>query len=119
MGISLKRQWVSSGGYRGRFEPINFIAGCNDTGSYGDSPCPTQVGKDELKQVKKMLRGAKIKYREALMSSSNVFMCSRYVVVSEQDFSVAQELVVNAYHEWLKDATRLLYVNDQKRGSNG
>lgn len=115
--FSLKKQWVNTDGWRGRYEPLYYVAGANDTGSWDDSPCPTAVCKRELGLVKQMLREAKIKYREVIMSSSNVFCAVRYVIVSIEDFKVAQELVCDAYGDGLKDATRLLYVNDRKEVS--
>jgi len=43
--ISTKSRWVSTDGWRGYSEPINGIGGCNHTGSWSDSPCPTHVVK--------------------------------------------------------------------------
>lgn len=67
--------------------------------------------------VKQVLKKHKIKYREVIMSSSNVFCANRYVIVSIDDYSVAQELISDEYSKWLKDETRLLYVNDRKEVS--
>lgn len=112
--FSLKKQWISTDGWRGRYEPLYYVAGANDTGSYSDSPCPTAVCKQELGLVKQVLKKHKIKYREVVMSSSNVFCANRYVIVSIDDYSVAQELISDEYSKWMKEATRLLYVNDRK-----
>jgi hypothetical protein len=109
--ISVKKKWVNQDGWRGYYEPIYFVAGCNDTGTWDDSPCPSGVATHELGFVKRLLKQAKIKYREIPCETSNVFCIHRYIVVSENDFDTAKEIINKEYDESLKENTNLLYVN--------
>jgi hypothetical protein len=114
--ISLAKRWVSSGGYRGGFEPIYYVAGANDTGGYSDSPCPTEVCKRELKLVKDYLKKNGIKYREMVCTTSNIFCASRYVVVSASDLDRAVGLIDEKYRGEWKEATRLLWAREVSNG---
>ena len=103
--ISMKKVWVSSDGWRGRFTIVNAVAGSSDTGSWDDSPCPSKLVKAELNGVKKALKKAGIKYRSTWASSSNIFCIHRYVVVAEQDVERGKQVV----QEWL-DSTENEFV---------
>lgn len=111
--ISLAKKWVNDGGWKGHEEPIYWIAGCNDTGTFSDSPCPTNVAMKELLIVKKMLKENGIHYRQMVCKSSNVFCIRRYLVVSPFDFEKAREIVNKEYKNGLRCSTMLLYVNDE------
>lgn len=114
--ISLAKRWVNSDGWRGRYEPIYYVAGANDTGGYSDSPCPTGVCKRELQMVKDYLRKNGIKYREMMCATSNVFCVSRYVVVSAMDLDRAVGLIDEKYQAEWKEATRLLWAREVTNG---
>lgn len=109
--ISTKKRWVQSSGWRGYYEPIYWVAGANDTGSFSDSPCPTKIATAELAKVRRILRRNGIRYREVPTQSSNVFCIHRYLVVSEADHARACEIVADNYNSELKHITNLLYVN--------
>jgi hypothetical protein len=102
--ISTKTKYVRTDGWRGYEQPINAVAGANDTGGWEDSPCPTETCLNELRKVKRALRQAGIKYRSTINPSSNVFCAHRYVVVAEEDRDKALEIV-----ETCLEDTRLLY----------
>lgn len=110
--ISTKKKWVNQDGWRGYYEPLFFVAGCNDTGGWDDSPCPSNVATAELKLVRQLLKQNKIKYREMVCETSNVFCAHRYLVVSEADFDNARKIINAEYDDHLKAETRLLYVNN-------
>jgi hypothetical protein len=110
--ISKKQKWITTSGYRGYYEPVFYVAGCNDTGSWDDSPCPTNVAKTELNIIRILLKRNKIKCREMVCESSNVFCVHRYLVVSEFDFGNAKEIINKEYNARLKESTMLLYVNN-------
>lgn len=109
--FSTKKRWVSSDGWRGYEEPLYYVAGANDTGTYSDSPCHSDVATKELNEVKSLLRKSKIKYREIYLKSSNVFCAHRYIIVTPAQFELAKD-IVNEYYVTAKSNTRLLYVND-------
>jgi hypothetical protein len=91
--ISLKTHYVSTDGWRGYTEPINAVAGANDTGTWSDSPCPSHVAERELMDIKHILRRNKIKFRHTYCQSSNAFCMHRYIVVHEDDVQRAREII--------------------------
>lgn len=93
MTISTKTKWVSTDGWRGYEQPINAVAGANDTGNWEDSPCRTEVCLKELDKVKQALRKAGISYRQTINKSSNVFCMHRYVLVAPEDRDKALAIV--------------------------
>lgn len=103
--ISVKRKWVSTDGWRGYEEPINAVCGANDTGMWDDSPCPSTTREKELNMAKNILRKNRIKYRQVVCQSSNVFCVHVYLCVSKVDKERATELLEPLVHE-----TRLLYM---------
>ncbi len=105
--ISLRTIYRRSDGWRGSEQPIFAAAGANDTGGWSDSPCPSNVATEELQKAAGVLRSAKIKYKETVAQTSNVFCVGRYLVVSEADLQKAKELV-----KTVLDDTRLLYIPD-------
>jgi hypothetical protein len=108
--FTTKKRWVATDGWRGYEEPIYYIAGANDTGGWDDSPCPTKTALAELQGVRSVLRKAKIRTKQIITRSSNVFCAHRYLLVTPADFERAKELV-NEYYETARHETRLLYVN--------
>ena len=110
--ISTKKKWISTGAYRGYWEPIYHVAGANDTGMASDSPCPSDVATKELKMVKGFLRRHRIGVKEMACQTSNVFCVHRYIVVSEADYMRARQLVSEHYNSKLRKETRLLYINE-------
>lgn len=92
-----RTRYVKIDGWRGYLEPVNAIAGCNDTGTWADSPCNSNVAEAEIKAFTKILRKNGIKYRTIWGNSSNVFMNKRYVCVHEKDQDTARDLA--EFHE--------------------
>ena len=103
--ISTKKILVSTGGWGWKMRPINAIAGCNDTGNEGDSPCPSSKREAEIKGFTALLRREKIKYRLIWGESSNVFCQTQYVVVADEDKQRATELAKS-----YDSSTRLFYA---------
>jgi len=105
MKISMKKVWVSTNAWRGHFTLVNAVAGSSDTGSWDDSPCPSNSVTAELNSVKKALKKAGINYRSTWAASSNIFCIHRYVVVAEPDVERGKRVV----QEWL-DSTENQFV---------
>ena len=97
MKISMKKVWVSIDGWRGYFSLANAVCGASDTGSWDDSPCPSNSVTAELNAVKKALKKAGINYRTTWASSSNIFCIHRYIVVAEENVERGKEVV----EEWM------------------
>ena len=87
-----RTRYVRIDGWRGYAYPINAVGGCNDTGTWADSPCNSNVAEAEIKAFTKILRKNGIKYRTTWGRSSNVFMNKRYVCVHQEDREKALEL---------------------------
>jgi hypothetical protein len=104
--ISTKSHYVRTDGWRGYSEPINAVGGCNCTGDWSDSPCPTYVVKDELGRFKSKLRKANIRFKQFVTRSSNLFCVKVWVLVAPEDKERAME-IAKAHVE---DNTRLFYT---------
>ena len=89
-----RTRYVKIDGWRGYLEPVNAVGGCNDTGTWIDSPCNSHVAKKEVEAFTKLLRSNGIKYRTTWGSSSNVFMNKRFICVHEDDREKAYDLAV-------------------------
>lgn len=109
--FDMSTYYVRTDGWRGYSEPIYAVAGANDTGTHGDSPCPSDVCEAELLAVIELLKKAGIKYRATACESSNVFCVHRYVVTLPADAPAAREIVKNYLAE---NSTTLLYVAGQR-----
>jgi hypothetical protein len=105
--ISLKKTYVRTDGWRGYEEPINAVCGANDTGTWSDSPCPSDIRAKELNKVKSLLRQNKINFKQSVCRSSNVFCVRVYLCVRPEDKIRANDLI-----QPLLDETRLLYLCD-------
>ena len=90
--ISTKTEYISTDGWRGYVQPINAVAGANDTGTSSDSPCPSHVCEKEIKEYRTILRKNKIQSRTMSCQSSNVFCVHMYVLVHPYDRDKALEL---------------------------
>jgi hypothetical protein len=90
--ISTKTIWVSTSGWRGHSQPINAVAGANNTGSWDDSPCPSHICESEIKDYRAMLKKNKIASRLKVCQTSNVFCVKVFVLVHPDDKEKALEL---------------------------
>lgn len=111
--ISRKTKYTPSDGWRGVTEPINAVAGANDTGMYDDSPCRSDICKRELNSVKTILKNAGIKCVTMACNSSNVFMIRRFVLTAPEDRKRALELIKPLVHD-----TTLLYTCGNSEGNS-
>jgi len=85
--------YVSVDGWRGYNQPIYAICGANDTGTFSDSPCPSDVCERELNLVTTGLRLAGIPFKEMVLETSNVFCVHRYIVVPPKHEEFGKMLV--------------------------
>ncbi len=105
-----KRRYHRIDRWRGYYVPALAIAGSSDTGSYSDSPCPSDEVAKELNRLRKeALRPAGIHSRTRWGTSSNLFCAKRWLVVSQIDFAKAAALVRN----WIDENRRTTsYIHD-------
>ena len=105
-----KRRYNKIDGWRGYWVPALAVAGSSDTGTYSDSPCPSNEVNLELRRLRKeVLRPAGITSRTRWGNSSNLFCSKRWLVVSQADFAKAAALVT----AWLEDNRRTTsYIHD-------
>ena len=94
-----KTKYVRIDGWRGYAQPVNAIAGCNDTGNSEDSPCPSRLAQEEINAFVKKLRKEKIKYRTTWGPSTNVFMIRRFVCVAPENRLKAQSMAYDHAEE--------------------
>jgi hypothetical protein len=87
-------------GWRGYPVPALAIVGASDTGTWDDSPCPSNEVKAELNRFRReVLKPAGIASRTRIGHSSNVFCAKRWLLVSKEDFDKSARLAV----QWLKE----------------
>jgi hypothetical protein len=103
--ISTKSEWIRTDGWRGYLQPLNAVAGANNTGSWDDSPCPSHICESEIKEYRSILRQNKIRSRLKVCQTSNVFCVHVYVLVHPDDKERALELAKEHQHN-----TRLFYA---------
>jgi hypothetical protein len=99
-------EWINTGGYRGYDKPIYAVCGANDTGTWDDSPCRTEVATRELGAVSEDLERLVIPHKEMQTHSSNVFCTHRYLIVPPE-FLERAKAVVKFHYE--TNETTLLY----------
>lgn len=103
--ISLKKEWISTDAWRGFYRPINAVCGANDTGTWSDSPCPSNVRAEELRRAKKILRANNIPCKQSVCRSSNCFCVHVYLCVPPEDKDRAIGLLKPLEHD-----TKLFYI---------
>jgi len=103
--INTKTKYIKTDGWRGYSQPINAIAGANNTGNFSDSPCPESVCLSELDKVKKIMIQNNIPYQLVWCESSNVFCVHGYIVVPGLLKRRAKKLIQD-----LPAQTELLYL---------
>lgn len=69
-------------GWRGYSIPGAAVAGCSDTGTWDDSPCPSPVAKSELRGAQRYLRKHGIRTRVRFGQTSNCFCGKRWLCVT-------------------------------------
>ena len=99
--------YVQTDGWRGYSQPTYAVCGANDTGMWGDSPCPSNVCESELNGAKNALKRDKIPSKVMTTETSNVFCAKRYLIVPPKYIEKAKEILNNYINEV---ETRLLYV---------
>jgi len=100
--MKIPRRYHRIDGWRGFWIPGPAVAGASDTGTWSDSPCPSDKVKAEIRRLQReCLSPAGIKSRTIGGGSSNAFCGKHWVTVAFQDFCRAQTLA----EAWL-DANR-------------
>jgi len=97
-------------GWRGYWIPAGAIAGASDTGTWEDSPAPSDKVAAEVERFRReVLRPLGIRSRVRFGLTSNVFAGKRWITVSAEDFPRAAQAAV----DWL-EAHRLntQYIHD-------
>ncbi len=102
--------YTPTDGWRGYEEPEFACVGANDTGMYSDSPCPSNIREQELKDISDMLAKNGIKTKQTVCQTSNVFCVHVYLVPQLKNVDKARELVKQYLNE---NETRLAYVVEQ------
>lgn len=104
--FSTQERYVRTDGWRGYSEPIYAVAGANDTGTWSDSPCPSNVREAELNALAQYLSEHGVPTQQVVCQSSNVFCVHVYLIAKIKDVERARVLVQTYldYHD-----TRLLY----------
>jgi hypothetical protein len=104
--FSMKTGWVSTDAWRGYTRPIYAVAGASDTGTWGDSPCPSNTVNDEIEAIRRYLKSNGVSTRMFTGTSSNAFMVKRWVIVPPSQLEKGKRLV----EEYLRNnLTRLLH----------
>ncbi len=91
--MKIPRRYHRIDGWRGFWIPGPAVAGASDTGTWSDSPCPSDKVKAEIRRFQReCLSPAGIKSRTIGGGSSNAFCGKRWVTVAAEDFAEAQPL---------------------------
>lgn len=107
-----KRRYHRIDGWRGYSIPAYAVAGASDTGTWDDSPAPSDQVLIEIATLRRFLRKAGIKTRLRWGTSSNVFMAKRWLVIEPESRDKANE-ALQLTTEWLEqndNTTR--YIHD-------
>lgn len=80
MKFSTKKKWVKTDAWRGYEEPVYGIAGVADTGSWEDSPSPTNAVMSEINSFKKELKKLGVPTRMVHTRTSNVFAGGHHLI---------------------------------------
>ena len=105
----IKRGYHKTDGWRGYDVPDNSIAGASDTGTWADSPCPSDEVDKALSDLRSDLSKAGIKTEMDSTSTSNAFCAKRWVKLKDpRDYRRAMEIVRE--HE-----KKTRYIHDAKR----
>jgi hypothetical protein len=91
--FNMETKYHNIDGWRGFVEYNYAVIGGNDTGTWSDSPCNTNVVMAELDAVKKKLHEAGIKTKDVTVETSNVFCISHQVIVKMKDIEEARKIV--------------------------
>lgn len=100
-------KYVKIDEWRGYEEPEFAVAGVNDTGSYEDSPYPSNIVELELLSVETVLKREGIKVKKLTYETSNVFCVHHYLIPMLKDVERAREIVKDYIDN---TGTRLLYL---------
>ena len=105
--FNMEQKYVRIDGWRGYAEPVYAIAGFNDTGTWSDSPCRTDVGQSEKDRLLSVLDAAGIKTKIVTCETSNVFCVHHYIVTKVKDHARALQIVETFLAE---NHTDLMYI---------
>jgi hypothetical protein len=90
---SKKKKWVRTDAWRGYEEPVFAVAGVSDTGTWSDSPYPSDKTSAELKKFRRKLKKLGVPTRRMFGRTSNVFAGSQYLIAPKEIYPEAKEKV--------------------------
>jgi hypothetical protein len=90
--IKSKKKWIKTDAWRGYYQSPYAILGSSDTGTWEDSPAPSDKVYKELKNFQTFLKSKGINSKIKTTQSSNAFMVKRWVVVDPTKFDEAKKL---------------------------
>jgi hypothetical protein len=105
-----KTKWVPTDAWRGYEQPFDAVAGSSDTGSWSDSPAPSDEVNKELRMLETHLKSKGFEVSRSMTESSNAFMKKRWLVVSKN-----HKAAKTAANKWLaehKDDTSHIHDAD-------
>ena len=109
--MSRKSKRIIEDGWYWYEEPVNWVAAVNDTGMSQDSPCPTDLGENELRLIVELLNENHINFSQMYCYTWNPFFRRKYIVVDRRDLRRTVQLI-----EFVRDnfdaLTRLLFVRN-------
>lgn len=91
--FSMEKRYHKIDGWRGFEEYVYGVVAGNDTGTWDDSPCNSNVVERELNAVISKLHNAGIKTKRVTMPTSNVFCVSHQIIVKIKDVDAARKIV--------------------------
>lgn len=86
LGLSLYDRYD---GWRGAYVPAFAVFSSSDTGTWSDSPCPSDIVEKELVKARALLTSEGIKTYIAHSVTTNVFCMKRHVIVRALDYDKA------------------------------
>jgi len=92
-GIKQQTSYHHIDNWRGYSIPANAVCGASDTGTWSDSPAPSDSVEGEIKAVQAKLRSIGVRSRQKFGETSNVFCGKRWLVVNPKDWERAVEFV--------------------------
>ena len=88
-----RSSYMKIDGWRGYRKPMFAVEEVSDTGTWSDSPCPSNVAEETVKETKRVLKAHGVKSYEAFGTTSNVFCMKRYAIVRGIDYAKAVEIL--------------------------
>jgi hypothetical protein len=109
--MSRKSKRIIRDGWYWYEEPVNWVAAVNDTGMSQESPCPTDLGENELRLIVEVLNENHINFSQMSCNTWNPFFRRKYIVVDSRDLRRTVQLIESVRDNFYA-MTRLLFVRN-------